>query len=68
MGNSALATFVGEYKNSNGDSFIIEQDNGTGEYKISQLKLYSAEGWPEETDSDGVRFYDTPTIYGYFTK
>lgn len=61
-GNSVLAAFAGEYKNSDGDSFLIEQDNGTGEYKISMVKLYSAEGWPEDTDSDGVRFYDTPTI------
>lgn len=62
LDNSALASFVGEYKNSNGDSFIIEQDKGTGKYKIYMVKLYSAEGWPEDVDVDGVRFYDTPTI------
>jgi len=26
------------------------------------LKLYSAAGWPEYSDNDGIRFYDTPTI------
>ena len=62
LDNSALASFVGEYRNSNGDSFIIEQDKGTGKYKIYMVKLYSAEGWPEDVDVDGVRFYDTPTI------
>lgn len=62
LDNSVLAAFAGEYKNTNGDSFLIEQDDGTGKYKISMVKLYSADGWPEDSDRDGVRYYDTPTI------
>lgn len=55
-----LVNYVGEYTDNSGNSFTVA-DAGLG-YGIHELKLYSADGWPEYADNDGVRFYDTPTI------
>ena len=60
--NSILANYAGEYHDTGRDSFVIEMDNATGEYKITMVKLYSAQDWSEETDRDGERFYDSPII------
>lgn len=56
---SVLANCMGKYTDGQGNSFEVSEDLG---YGIYELKLYSAAGWPEYSDNDGVRFYDTPTI------
>jgi len=56
---SVLANYAGKYTDSLGNSFEVRKDF---EYGIYELKLYSAAGWPEYSDNDGIRFYDTPTI------
>ncbi len=58
--SDVLANYVGEYTDDLGNSFTVA-DGGLG-YAIHDLKLYSADGWPEDIDKEGVRFYDTPTI------
>ena len=55
-----LANYIGEYTDSEGNSFKIA-DGGLG-YGIYELKLYSAAGWPLDESLEGTRFYDTPTI------